>query len=206
MFNPRALGNAVIKRASGKVLKALSRADELGGQLRDQVTDKLVALRAARQAARDAGTPPEAASAHPKPAAAGKAPPSGLGDPARAVQIFGRASCPWSGRALALIKRTGIEYAYFDLDGYGSDKVTRELKVETKQDSIPYVYVRGRFIGGYNALDELDRLGHLEYLALPENERLRHPMHGRIEVIPRRHDGERIPGEAGYSAPETTDE
>ena len=48
----------------------------------------------------------------------------------------------------ALIKRAGIEYAYFDLDGYGSDTVLRELKLETKQDSVPYVYVRGRFIGG----------------------------------------------------------
>jgi glutaredoxin 3 len=206
MFNPRALGGAVIKRASGKVLKALSRADELGGQLRDQVSDKLLSLRAARQAARDAEVQPRTSAAPFKPAAPRKAPPSGLGDPARAVQIFGRASCPWSGRALALIKRAGIEYAYFDLDGYGSDTVLRELKLETKQDTVPYVYVRGRFIGGYNALDELDRLGHLEYLALPENERLQHPMHGRIEVIPRRHDGERIPGEAGYSGPKTTDE
>jgi glutaredoxin 3 len=205
MFNPRVLGGAVIKRASGSLLKALYRADELGGQLRDQVSDKLVALRDARRATRDAEVRPATISAPSKPAAARKPPPSGLGDPARPVQIFGRASCPWSGRALALIKRTGIEYAYFDLDGYGSDTVLRELKLETKQDSIPYVFVRGRFIGGYNALDELDRLGHLEYLALPENERPLHPMHGRIEVIPRRHDGERIPGEAGYSAPDAAD-
>ena len=203
MFNPRAVGKALIERASGKVLQALSRADELGGQLRDQVSDKLVELRETRRAARTAEVQPAAVSTRSQAAAPRKVPPAGLGDPARAVQIFGRASCPWSGRALALIKRAGIEYAYFDLDGYGSDAVLRELKVETKQDSVPYVFVRGRFIGGYNALDELDRFGHLEYLALPENERLLHPMHGRIEVMPRRHDGERIPGEAGYSPPET---
>ena len=203
MFNPRALGKAVIQRASGKVLEALSRADELGGQLRDQVSDKLVEWRGARQGPRSAEVQGATVSAPSTTAGPRKVPPSGLGDPVRAVQIFGRASCPWSGRALALIKRAGIEYAYFDLDGYGSDTVLRELKLETKQDSVPYVYVRGRFIGGYNALDELDRLGHLEYLALAEDERQRHPMHGRIEVIPRRHDGERIPGEAGYSPPDT---
>jgi glutaredoxin len=190
MLNPRALGRAAIKRASGKVLVALSRADELGGKWRGEVSQKLAELRAARQAPRPAAAEPRAVSAPAKAAAQ----PSGLGDPARAVQIFGRASCPWSGRALALVKRAAVEYAYFDLDGYGSDKVLRELKVETKQDTIPYVYVRGCFIGGYNALDELDRLGYLEYLTLSENERLLHPMHGRIEVTPRQHDGERIPG------------
>lgn len=191
MLNPRALGKAAIQRASGKVLEALSRADELGGKLRDQVTEKLAEVKAARQAAR---AQPPIVSAPPKAAVIARAPPSGLGDPARAVQIFGRASCPWSGRAQALLERAGVAHTFFDLDGYGSDPVLRELKLETKQDSVPYVYVRGRFIGGYNALDELDRLGHLEYLTLSEQERSLHPMHGRIEVIPRQHDGERIPG------------
>jgi glutaredoxin len=177
------------------VLDVLSRADELGGQLRDRVTEKLAGSRAARQAARAAEAQPPAAAAPSKSSATAKAPPSGLGDPARAVQLFGRASCPWSGRARTLIQRAGMDCVYFDLDGYGAHTVLRELKLETKQDTVPYVYVRGRFIGGYNALDELDRLGHLEYLALPEDERPLHPMHGRIEVIPRLHDGERIPGD-----------
>lgn len=194
MLKPRDLGKAALKRASGKFLGALSRADELGGKLRDQLTEKLAELSAAKQAARPAG-PQFARAAVPAPVApAIKAPPPGLGDPARAVQIFGRASCPWSGRAVALVERAGLEHSYFDLNGYGSDTVLRELTQETKQDTVPYVYVRGRFIGGYNALDELYRLGHLAYLALPETERAQHPLHGRIEVAPRRHDGERIPG------------
>jgi glutaredoxin len=193
MLNPRALGKAALQRASGKVLGALSRADELGGKLREQVSEKLAELSAAKQAARAATLAVKPAPRAPSPVA--KAPPPGLGDPGRAVQIFGRDSCPWSGRALALVESAKLEHAYFDLSGYGSDQVLRELKLETKQDSVPYVYVRGRFIGGYNALDELHRLGHLEYLALPEAERARHPMHGRIEVAPRTHDGERFVGE-----------
>jgi glutaredoxin len=195
MFDPRSLGKAVIRRASDKVLGALSRADELGGQLRDQLSEKLAEMKAGREAPRKSeASAPEASAGSVQPPSA-KAQPSGLGDPARAVQIFGRTSCVWTGRALALIKRAGLDYAYFDLGGYGSDPVQRQLKLETKQDTVPYVYVRGQFVGGYNALDELYRLGHLEYLALPENERLSHPMHGRIEVLPRRHDGERFPGE-----------
>ena len=109
-----------------------------------------------------------------------KAPPLGLGDPSRAVQVFGRASCSWSGRAQALLKSQGIDYAYFDLSAYGSDSVLRELKQETKHYTVPYVYLRGKFIGGYNELDEIHRLGQLEYLTLPEAERARHPLHGRV--------------------------
>jgi glutaredoxin len=196
MQSPRDLGKAALKRASDKLLGALSRADELGGMLRDQLSERLAERSAARVAARAAAAESDKAPVRSQPSPAVTVPPSGLGDPRRAVQIFGRASCPWSGRALALVERAGLEHSYFDLNGYGSDAVLRELKLETKQDSVPYVYVRGRFIGGYNALDELARLGHLEYLALPEHERAQHPMHGRIEVLPRRHDGERIPGEA----------
>jgi glutaredoxin len=195
MLNPRALGKAVLQRASGKVLGALSRADELGGKLRDQVTETLAELSAAKQAARAATQPAKPAPIPRSAAPVAKAPLSGLGDPGRAIQIFGRDSCPWSGRALALVESAKLDHAYFELSGYDSDRVLRELKLETKQDSVPYVYVRGRFVGGYNALDELHRLGHLEYLALPENERVLHPLHGRIEVAPRPHDGERFVGE-----------
>lgn len=193
MFDPRDLGKAALKRASHKLLGALSRADELGGKLRDQVSERLAERSAAKQTvrARVAAVAPTPGA----PAAMSKAPPPGLGDPARAVQIFGRASCPWSGRAVALVERVGLEHSYFDLSGYGSDAVLRELVQETKQDTVPYIYVRGRFIGGYNALDELHRLGQLEYLALPEPQRARHPLHGRIEVAPRHQGGERIPGE-----------
>ena len=49
-------------------------------------------------------------------------------------------------------------------------------------------------VGGYNALDEIQRQGQLEYLTLSEQDRARHPQHGRIEVAARRHDGEHIPG------------
>lgn len=193
MFDPRDLGKAALKRASHRLLDALSRADELGGKLRGQVSERLAERSAAKQA--DRVRVAADATAPRAPAAMIKAPPPGLGDPARAVQIFGRASCPWSGRAVALVERARLEHSYFDLSGYGSDAVLRELVQETKQDTVPYIYVRGRFIGGYNALDELHRLGQLEYLALAEHQRAQHPLHGRVEVAPRPQGGERVPGE-----------
>lgn len=184
----RELGKKLLGRASGEVVRALSRADELGGKVRDRISEKLEALKAAPPPAK----PTTPASPQPRPAV--KPPPVGLGDPGRPAQVFGRRSCPWSGRVLALLESNRIEHSYFDLDTYGGESVLRELKLETKQDTVPYVYVRGRFIGGYNALDEIHRLGQLEYLVLSDDERAQHPLHGRIEVAPRRHDGEHIPG------------
>jgi glutaredoxin len=95
---------------------------------------------------------------------------------------------------VSLLESNRVEHSYFDLDTYGGESVLRELKLETKQDTVPYIYVRGRFIGGYNALDEIHRLGQLPYLILSEADRVRHPLHGRIEVAERRHDGEHFPG------------
>jgi glutaredoxin len=186
----RELGKAFLERASSKVGEALSRADVLGGKVRDRVAEKLAAIKE---------PPPPVTLRSPvtvAPPVALKPVPMGLGDPGRPAQVFGRASCPWSGRVVALLQSARIEYSYFDLDGYGSDSVLRELKLETKHETVPYVFVRGRFIGGYNALDELHRLGQLEYLTLSDADRAKHPMHGRIEVAARTHDGERIPGQS----------
>ena len=183
----RDLGRKLRDLASTKVGDALSRADVLGGKVRDRVVEKLAELKPA--------APPPVVKA-PAPVAARsvvKPPSAGLGDPSRPAQVFGRRSCPWSGRALALLESNRIEHSYFDLDTYGGEGVLRELKQTTKQDTVPYVFVRGRFIGGYNALDELHRLGQLEYLILSDTERAQHPMHGRIEVAPRA-PGEHFPG------------
>jgi glutaredoxin len=182
----RDLGKKLLERASSKVSDTLSRADVLGGKLRDRVTEKLESLKTPPRVVHSV-TPSVARAAAPK------ASPS-LGDPSRAAQVFGRSSCPWSGRAVALLESSQIEHTYFELDSYGGEEVLRDLKLETKQDTVPFVFVRGRFVGGYNALDELYRLGQLEYLCLSDTERVKHPLHGRIEVAPRSHDGERFEG------------
>lgn len=185
----RELRKKLLERATNKVAGALSRADVLGGKVRDQVIEKLDALKTYAA--------PPAPRVPARPAVREPSQPSrvGLGDPGRAAQVFGRRSCPWTGRVIALLESARVEYTYFELDSYGGEGVLRELKLETKQDTVPYVFVRGRFIGGYNALDEIHRLGQLDYLSLSEQDRARHPLHGRVEIAPRRHDGERIPGE-----------
>ncbi len=181
----RDLGKKLLERASGKVVDALSRADALGGQVRDRVTEKLAALK----------TPPTVVhSVTSTPARPTPSKPASLGDPSKPAQVFGRASCPWSGRAVALLESARVDHSYFELDSYGGDEVLLELRVETKQDTVPFVFVRGRFVGGYNALDEIHRLGQLEYLTLSDAERVKHPLHGRVEIAARSHDGERFVG------------
>ena len=108
-----------------------------------------------------------------------------LGDARKAAQVFGARSCPWSGRALRVFESAGVKASYMDLDIDGSFPIREELRKETGQRSVPYVFLRGRFIGGFDALDEVQRLGQLEYLTLSEAERQAHPNHGKVEIAPR---------------------
>ncbi len=113
----RELSKKLLEKASGKVGDALSRADVLGGKVRDRVVEKLAELKTATAPPTPARPPAPVA-----PSPVVKPPPAGLGDPARPAQVFGRRSCPWSGRALALLERNGIEHTYFELAAYGSDR------------------------------------------------------------------------------------
>lgn len=89
------------------------------------------------------------------------APPASLGNPQRAAQVFGRGSCLWTGRVTRLLEDRDIEHDYVDLDDPANQAHHVQLVRETKQNESPYVFVRGEFVGGYDALSELDRLGQL---------------------------------------------
>jgi glutaredoxin len=89
------------------------------------------------------------------------APPASLGNPQRPAQVFGRGSCLWTGRVTRLLEDRGVEHDYVDLDDPANQAHHVQLVRETKQNESPYVFVRGEFIGGYDALSELDRLGQL---------------------------------------------
>ena len=52
----------------------------------------------------------------------------------------------------------------------------------TGQRSVPYVYVRGQFVGGYDGLDEIDRLGQLDEMLKSEEERAASAGKSRIRV------------------------
>lgn len=104
-----------------------------------------------------------------------------LGDVAIAAQIYGKRSDMWSGRAVRLFQDLGIEARYYDLNDPDHLGLEMRLVRDTKQYEMPWVYLRGEFIGGYNALDEISRLGKLEERTLPPGEKLA-VRKGRVRV------------------------
>lgn len=115
-----------------------------------------------------------------------------LGDPNKPVQVYGSRTCPWTGRSQALLEREDVEFDYIDLDSPEGMKVADRLGPETGHNTEPWIFVRGQFLGGYNALDELARLGQLQVRALGESAR-----RGRTRVVVAERDNsdELAPGE-----------
>ncbi|HWO25235.1 MAG TPA: glutaredoxin [Kofleriaceae bacterium] len=210
------------KQATEKVLGALNRADEIGGEVRDYLQDRLaqdpryVAARKrfaklfgrnyesreeAAAAAADQARRTAAAAA--TPAATAKAARSGFGDPSIKAQIYGKKSCPWTGRAITLLERHKVDFDYVDLEEPEHEAKLTGLSLETKQHTVPFIYLRGQFVGGFNALSEVERLGQLEVALMSAEERAGAPPHLRNVVItPRPNTDEVAPGEtASREAP-----
>jgi glutaredoxin len=204
------------KQATERVLAALNRADEIGGEVRDFIQDKMatdpryVKARktvakwlgreyvsrdeAAKKAAADEAR--RAAVAAPTPAPKKAAANAGFGNPELKAQIFGKKSCPWTGRAITLLERHKLDYDYIDLEEPEHENKLLPLSNETKQQTVPFVYLRGQFIGGFNALAEIERLGQLEFALMTKDERAAAPAHLRnIEIVPRPNTDEAAPAE-----------
>ncbi len=157
-------GGKVALKGAGE---AFNKLDELGGEARDSFKewfDKSPAMEPVRDLIRKRET--AAPEPEPEPEAAevidAVIVPKSLGDAAHAVQVFGKRSCPWSGRAVRLLEDAEIKHEFVELDDPENANYESSLLSETKQNTVPYIFVRGDFIGGFNALDELSRLGQLE--------------------------------------------
>ncbi len=205
------------KQAAERIVAMLNRADELGGELRDQIQEKMAtdaryikarkavakllgkdwqspAELAARERAAEAAR--KAAAAKPAtPAATAAAAAKGFGDPSIKAQIFGKKSCPWTGRAITILERNKVDFDNVDLEEPEHEAKLVPLANETKQHTVPFVYLRGQFIGGFNALAEIERLGQLEYALMTAAEREKVPPHARFEIVPRPNTDETAPAE-----------
>jgi glutaredoxin 3 len=203
------------QQATKKLIAAFNRADELGGEVRDYVQEKVAAdpryVAVRRRVARLFGRTYEsreestvrevkaearrAAAAAPTQAARPAA-PAGFGDPTIKAQIFGKKSCPWSGRAITVLERNKVDFDFIDLDEPEHETKLMPLSIETKQHTVPFVFLRGQFVGGFNALAEIERLGQLEYALMSKDERASAPAHLRsIEIVPRPNTDEVAPAE-----------
>ncbi len=178
-------------QAGNTIASGLNRADDLGGDLRDyllerkdspvlrKIGERMAKLGGLSVDGEEALSPREEAMA----AAAAAAPPptaqqesdaaaaKGLGDPDIAAQIYGRDSCPWTGRAITLLNNAKVDFDYLQLDESENRHFENKLLLETKQDTVPYVFLRGEFVGGYNELNEIVRVGQLEERILTAEEK-----------------------------------
>ncbi len=204
---------SITRQATEKLFAALNRADELGGELRDYLQDKVATdpryVQARKRIAKLLGKSYEsraeanakakhveakkAAAAAPTPAKA--AAPVGFGDPSIKAQIYGKKSDPWTGRAITILERNKVDFDNIDLEEPEHEQKILALVNETKQHTVPFVYLRGQFIGGFNALAEIERLGQLEFALMSADERAKVPAHARFEIVPRPNTDDIAPAE-----------
>ena len=118
-----------------------------------------------------------------------------FGDAKIKAQIFGKRSCPWTGRAITVLERKKVDFDFVDLDEPEHEAKLVPLANQTKQHTVPYVFLRGQFIGGFNALAEIERLGQLEYALMTADERAKVPTHAHFEITPRPNTDEIVPAD-----------
>ena len=204
-------------QATEKLVSALNKADELGGEVRDYLQERVATdpryVKARKTVAKLLGKQyvskeevevkakvVEMKRAEKAAVTTEKKKAAGYGDPTIKAQIFGKKSCPWSGRAITLLERHKVDYDFVDLEEPEHEAKLAPLMSETNQATVPFVYLRGQFIGGFNALSEIQRLGQLEYALMSKEERVAAPAHlSRVEIVPRPNTDEVAPAESDPS-------
>src|SRR5262249_4551502 len=102
------------------------------------------------------------------------------------------------GRAISLLERHKVDFDFVDLEEPEHEAKQVKLTQETRQNTVPYVYLRGRFVGGFNALSAIQRLRPLAGALVSQERVTRAPAHLRaIEIVPRPNTDEVAPAEAG---------
>ena len=215
---PKSSDDKWTQQATRKLVAALNRADELGGEVRDYLQEKVAGdpryvsarKRIAKLFGRDYESRDEAkhkaqaraekVAAAAATTAAPKKSDGALGDPAVKAQIYGKKSCPWSGRAITLLEKHKVDFDFVDLEEPEHEPKLTRLVIETKQNTVPYVYLRGIFVGGFNALSEIERLGQLEVALMTAEERQAAPAHLRsVEIVARPNTDEVAPADSDAS-------
>ena len=71
--------------------------------------------------------------------------------------------CPYCVRAKQLLERKGIEYKEVNLSTEAPE-VRVELMQRTKHRTVPQIFIKDQFIGGFDQLYALEREGKLDEL------------------------------------------
>ncbi|MFN7904921.1 MAG: glutaredoxin domain-containing protein [Pseudobdellovibrionaceae bacterium] len=75
------------------------------------------------------------------------------------VKIITKIPCPYCDRAINLLQAKGIAYEKVDLTNQPEELI--RLKNETGWKTVPMIFIKGKMIGGYTDLQELENQGKL---------------------------------------------
>ena len=79
------------------------------------------------------------------------------------VTVYSTNMCPYCVRAKQLLERKGIEYKEVNLSTEAPE-VRVELMQKTKHRTVPQIFIKDQFIGGFDQLYALEREGKLDQL------------------------------------------
>ena len=79
------------------------------------------------------------------------------------TEIYFKDWCPYSQRALRLLRSKDIEFTAYDLTGDAAGQ-EQEMRERSGRTSVPQVFIDGRHVGGYDDIAALDRVGELDRL------------------------------------------
>lgn len=69
--------------------------------------------------------------------------------------IYSKAGCLYCTLAKELLSNENIKYT--DTDISNNDEIRQKLIEETKQSTVPYIFINNKFIGGYQQLANLKK-------------------------------------------------
>ncbi len=79
------------------------------------------------------------------------------------VEIYTQVFCPYCARALALLKKKGVEFT--EIDAPGGSAARKEARTRSGgKTSAPQIFIDGNSIGGADELMALERAGKLDAL------------------------------------------
>ena len=77
------------------------------------------------------------------------------------VTIYSTPVCPYCVRAKQLLQRKGVAYNDIDLSRQ-PEQARLELMQKTKQRTVPQIFIKDTFIGGFDQLYALEQRGELD--------------------------------------------
>jgi len=77
------------------------------------------------------------------------------------VTIYSTPVCPYCVRAKQLLQRKGVAYNDIDLSSQPAE-ARMALMQQTKQRTVPQIFIKDTFIGGFDQLYALEQRGELD--------------------------------------------